>query len=77
MGLAELDENMQLIGMIADRLEHQAGACRVSRMLFVTWVTDQFADVQALEKIASDLPRLPSELLMDYMAWIHSVDKDE
>lgn len=76
MSLTELDHSMEIIGTIADRLEQQAGPCPVSRIRLVTWVTNQFADVQALEKTARDLPRLPSELLMDYMAWLHSVDRN-
>jgi hypothetical protein len=73
--LTQLDKSMEIIATIADRLEQQAGPCPVARLRLVTWVTNQFADVQALEKAGRDLPRLPSELLMDYMAWIHSVGK--
>ncbi|RMT20450.1 hypothetical protein ALP52_00591 [Pseudomonas amygdali pv. mori] len=70
--LDELDKSMATISEIADLLEAQIGSCERGRMPLVTWVTNQFRSPEDLEKAARNFPQLPSDLRMDYAAWIHS-----
>ncbi|MDY7563458.1 hypothetical protein [Pseudomonas sp. AB6] len=81
--LSELDLTMEAASALADALDLNAKPCPTSRIRFITWILGRFEDAESLLKTAQGLPELPSELRLDYDAWVtqgcktQSVDLDK
>ncbi|EPF64128.1 hypothetical protein [Pseudomonas syringae] len=68
--LSELDLTMEAASALADALDVNAEPRPTSRIRLITWILGRFEDAESLVKAAQGLPELPSELRMDYDAWV-------
>lgn len=69
--IADLDGYLELLGHIADELEHQVGPCPVTRPMLIAWLTEWIRSPDALSEIRCELPRLPQILKSGYTEWTH------
>jgi len=69
--IAELDTYLELLGHIADELEHQVAPCPTTRPMLIAWLTEWIRSPDALSEIRRELPRLPHVLKSAYSEWNH------
>ncbi|MEN4825685.1 hypothetical protein ABEH27_04115 [Pseudomonas sp. P39-UII1] len=69
--IAELDAYLELLGQIADELEHQVAPCPTTRPMLIAWLTEWIRSPDALSEIRRELPRLPHVLKSAYSEWNH------
>ncbi|MBB3271356.1 UNVERIFIED_ORG: hypothetical protein J2W65_002420 [Pseudomonas parafulva] len=60
--IAEWDADLELLGQIADELEHQVAPCPTTRPMLIAWLVEWTRSLDALSEIRREMPRLPHVL---------------